>query len=108
VSADYDLTWTAPSYFADPRQYVIPRDGRQGPTPPELADLFAAAQAATDPGELESLYREIQVMEADLVYPFTGLVARNGWVAYRSDLLEGVQLDYTLSRRLFFALSLRE
>jgi ABC-type transport system substrate-binding protein len=108
VSADYDLTWTAPSYFADPRQYVIPRDGRQGPTPPELAELFAAAQAATDPGELESLYREIQVMEADLVYPFTGLVARNGWVAYRSDLLEGVQLDYTLSRRLFFALSLRE
>lgn len=108
VSADYDLTWTAPSYFADPRQYVIPRDGRQGPTPPELAELFAAAQATTDPGELESLYREIQVMEADLVYPFTGLVARNGWVAYRADLLEGVQLDYTLSRRLFFELSLRE
>jgi hypothetical protein len=73
-----------------------------------LVELFAAAQATTDPGELESLYREIQVMEADLVYPFTGLVARNGWVAYRADLLEGVQLDYTLSRRLFFELSLRE
>jgi peptide/nickel transport system substrate-binding protein len=104
VTANYDLTWTAPSYFADPRQYVIPRDGRQGPTPPELAELFTQAQAATDATDLAELYRAIQLMEADLVYPFTGLMARDGWVAFRSDLLSGVEVDYTLSRRLFFNL----
>lgn len=102
VSANYDLTWTSPAYFADPRQYVIPRDGRQGPTPPELAELFDRAQAATDAEELAGIYREIQVMEADLVYPFTGLVAKNGWVAFRSDLISGVTVDYTVSRRLLF------
>ena len=106
VTANYDLTWTAPSYFADPRQYVIPREGRQGPTPPELAALFAEAQAATEAADLQDIYRQIQMMEADLVYPFTGLVARNGWIAYRSDLVDGVTLDYTLSRRLLFDVAL--
>ena len=106
VTANYDLTWTAPSYFADPRQYVIPREGRQGPTPPELGALFTEAQAATEAADLEEIYRQIQVMEADLVYPFTGLVARNGWIAYRSDLVDGVTLDYTLSRRLLFDVAL--
>jgi hypothetical protein len=64
--------------------------------------LFDRAQAATDAEELAGIYREIQVMEADLVYPFTGLVAKNGWVAFRSDLISGVTVDYTVSRRLLF------
>jgi peptide/nickel transport system substrate-binding protein len=104
VKANYDLSFTNPPYFADPSLYVVPRAGRQGPTPPELQTLLdRAAAAAFD--EQADLYRQIQMTEADLVYPFTGVVAENKWVAYRPDLVQGVAIDYTTSRRMYFALA---
>jgi peptide/nickel transport system substrate-binding protein len=104
VKANYDLTFTNPPYFADPSLYVIPRAGRQGPTPPELQTVLDKAAAASF-DEQPDLYRQIQMTEADLVYPFTGVVAENKWVAYRPDLVQGVTIDYTTSRRMYFDLA---
>ncbi len=101
VKANYDLTMTNPPYFSDPRLYVVPRAGRQGPTPPELQWLLdRAAEASFD--QLPEIYRQMQLIEAELVYPFTGVVAENKWVAYRPDLIDGVKLDFTLTRRLYY------
>jgi len=101
VKANYDLTMTNPPYFSDPRLYVVPRAGRQGPTPPELQwALDRAEEAAFD--QLPEIYRQIQLIEAELAYPFTGVVAENKWVAYRPDMADGVKLDFTLTRRLYY------
>jgi ABC-type transport system substrate-binding protein len=104
VKANYDLTFTNPPYFADPSLYVVPRAGRQGPTPPELQALLDKAAAASF-DEQPDLYRQIQNTEAELVYPFTGVVAENKWVAYRPDLVQGAAIDYTQSRRMYFGLA---
>lgn len=101
VTANYDLTWVAPPYFADPRLYIVPRAGRQGPTPPELQALLDQAQVAAYE-DLPGIYQQIQMTEADLVYPFTGLVAKNGYIAYRPDTVAGIEFDFTMTRRLFF------
>lgn len=101
VKANYDLTMTSPPYFSDPRLYVVPRAGRQGPTPPELQwALDRAAEAPFD--QLPDVYRQIQLIEAELAYPFTGVVAENKWVAYRPDLIDSVKIDFTMTRRLYF------
>jgi peptide/nickel transport system substrate-binding protein len=103
VKANYDLTMTNPPYFSDPSLYVIPRAGRQGPTPAELQwALDRAAEAGQE--QLPDVYRQIQLIEAELAYPFTGVVAENKWIAFRPDLVDGVRADFTLTRRLYFGL----
>jgi peptide/nickel transport system substrate-binding protein len=104
VTANYGLTWVSPAYFSDPRFYIVPRDGRQGPTPAALQELLDQAQAASAE-ELPEIYRNIQLMEADLVYPFTGLIGKDGYVAFNPAQISGVEADFTLSRRLFFYVS---
>jgi ABC-type transport system substrate-binding protein len=101
VKANYDLTMTNPPYFSDPGLYVVPRAGRQGPTPPELQwALDRAEESAFD--QLPAVYRQIQLIEAELAYPFTGVVAENKWVVYRGDMIDGVKIDFTMTRRLYF------
>jgi peptide/nickel transport system substrate-binding protein len=99
--ANYDLTQTNPPYQAAPIQYVIPRANRQGPTPPELQALLDAVRVAPL-DQQRDLYKRIQLMEADLVFPYPGLVAENKWIAYRTDLVANVKSDFTLSRRSYF------
>jgi peptide/nickel transport system substrate-binding protein len=102
VKANYDLTMTNAPYFSDPSLYIVPRAGRQGPTPTELQTLLDHATQAPY-GQLPEIYRQIQITEANLVYPFTGVVAENKWVAYLPRQVEGVTFDFTQSRRLYFS-----
>jgi ABC-type transport system substrate-binding protein len=102
VKANYDLTMTNPPYFADPSLYIVPRAGRQGPTPAELQALLERAARASY-SQLPTIYRQIQITEANLVYPFTGVAAENKWVAYLPRLVEGVSFDFTTSRRFYFS-----
>ena len=102
VKANYDLTMTNAPYFSDPSLYIVPRAGRQGPTPAELQTLLDRATQASY-GQLPGIYRQIQLTEATLVYPFTGVVAENKWVAYLPRQVEGVTFDFTQNRRLYFA-----
>lgn len=104
AKADYDLTITAPPYFSDPLLYIVPRAGRQGPTPPKLQALLDRARGASF-DDLMNIYQQIQLTEADLVYPFTGTVAKNAWVAYRPNI-KGVEVNFTMSRRFIFNVSL--
>ena len=104
VTSDYGLTWVSPAYFADPRFYIVPRGGRQGPTPAALQELLDQAQGARAE-ELPDIYRNIQMTEADLVYPFTGLVGKDGYVAYNPAQISGVEVNFTLSRRMLFSVS---
>jgi hypothetical protein len=59
---------------------------------------------AAPPEAQPDLYRQIQMTEANLVFPFTGLVAQNAWVAYRADALTHVNIDYTMSRHFYFSI----
>jgi peptide/nickel transport system substrate-binding protein len=102
VKANYDLTMTNAPYFSDPSLYIVPRAGRQGPTPAELQALLDRATQASF-NQLPGIYRQIQITEANLVYPFTGVVAENKWVAYLPRQVEGVTFDFTSSRRFYFA-----
>ncbi|HLW46963.1 MAG TPA: ABC transporter substrate-binding protein, partial [bacterium] len=102
VKANYDLTMTNAPYFADPSLYIVPRAGRQGPTPAELQTLLDRATQASY-AQLPGIYRQIQLTEANLVYPFTGVVAENKWVAYLPRQVEGVTFDFTGSRRFYFS-----
>ena len=103
VKANYDLTMTNPPYFADPSLYIVPRAGRQGPTPAELQALLDRATQAPY-AQLPGIYRQIQITEANLVYPFTGVIAENKWVAYLPRFVEGVTFDFTTSRRFYFTM----
>ncbi len=102
VKANYDLTMTNAPYFSDPSLYIVPRAGRQGPTPAELQTLLDRATQASF-AQLPGIYRQIQLTEANLVYPFTGVVVENKWVAYLPSQIEGVTYDFTGSRRFYFS-----
>lgn len=100
VTADYDITPNEFSFQPDPYWYVVPRDGRQGPTPPELQALLEEAKAASAE-ELPDLINEIEVWSAEHVYPDLAIAARDQWVVAR----EGVTLaepEFSLSRRFLF------
>lgn len=100
VTADYDITPNEFSFQPDPYWYVVPRDGRQGPTPDELQALLDEAKAASAE-ELPGLINEIEVWSAEHVYPDLAIAARDQWVVAR----EGVDLatpEFSLSRRFLF------
>jgi peptide/nickel transport system substrate-binding protein len=100
VTADYDITPNEFSFQPDPYWYVVPRDGRQGPTPPELEELLAKSKTASAE-ELPDVINEIEMWEAEHVYPDLSIAARDQWVVAR----EGVNLgtpEFSLSRRFLF------
>ena len=94
--ADYEIMDNEYAYQADPLFYLMPRPGRQGPTPPEMAELITKSQAGTAEEYTASL-RKIAVMQDDLVYPDISVVARNAWVAH-SAKVTSAKPDATLSR----------
>ena len=94
--ADYELMDNEYAYQADPLFYLMPRPGRQGPTPPEMAALITKAQNGSADDYLSNLHK-VAVMQDDLVYPDITVAARNAWVSYGPKVVSAAP-DATLSR----------
>lgn len=94
--ADYELMDNEYAYQADPLFYLMPRPGRQGPTPPEMAALIAKAQSGSSEEYLAQLAKVAQ-MQDDLVFPDITIAARHAWVSF-GPRVAGVKPDPTLSR----------
>lgn len=103
--ADYQIMTNEYAYQADPMFYLMPRPGRQGPTPPEMAELIGKAQtgSADDYG---AALRGIAVMQDDLVYPDISVAARNAWVSH-SAKVAAAKPDPTLSRTFLAGVALK-
>ncbi|MFB6957872.1 ABC transporter substrate-binding protein [Streptomyces sp. NPDC056309] len=94
---DYDLSWNAQSYYSNPIQYVLPAEGRQGPTPAELRKLLDDARAAGDQAAYQQALTKISEYEATHVYPTVTLLATNTFAAYRN-VLDHVAVPPSQSR----------
>jgi peptide/nickel transport system substrate-binding protein len=94
--ANYDIMDNEYAFQADPMFYLMPRPGRQGPTPPEMASLITAATSSGSESYTKEL-QNLQKMQDDLVYPDIAVVARNSWVSYTGKVLTATP-DPTLSR----------
>jgi len=103
--ADYELMDNEYAYQADPLFYLMPRPGRQGPTPPEMAALIAKAQNGTAEEYLAQLAKVAQ-MQDDLVYPDITIAARNAWVSY-GPKVQSAAPDATLSRTFLAGVALK-
>lgn len=94
--ADYEIGDNEYAFQADPLFYLMPRPGRQGPTPPEMAALIAKAQNGPIEDYTAQLAK-VALMQDDLVFPDITVAARNAWVAYNAKVLSAAP-DATLSR----------
>jgi peptide/nickel transport system substrate-binding protein len=103
--ADYEIMTNEYAYQADPLFYLMPRPGRQGPTPPEMAELITKAQGGPAEGYAAALAKVAQ-MQDDLVFPDIAVVARNAWVAH-SGKVASAKPDSTLSRTFLANVSLK-
>ena len=103
--ADYEIMDNEYAYQADPLFFLMPRPGRQGPTPPEMAELIAKTQTGTAEEYTASL-RKIAIMQDDLVYPDISVAARNAWVAH-SAKVTSAKPDATLSRTFLATLGIK-
>jgi len=80
-SANYDIMTNEYAYQADPLFYLMPRPGRQGPTPPEMQALIEKAQ--TGPAEeYTANLAALERMQDDMVFPDITVASRNAWVAF--------------------------
>lgn len=103
--ADYEIGDNEYAFQADPLFYLMPRPGRQGPTPPEMADLIAKAQNGSVEDYTAQLAK-VALMQDDLVFPDITVVARNAWVAY-SAKVHSATPDATLSRTFLAGVTLK-
>jgi ABC-type transport system substrate-binding protein len=103
--ADYEIMTNEYAYQADPLFYLMPRPGRQGPTPPEMAELITKAQGGPAEGYAAALAKVAQ-MQDDLVFPDIAVVARNAWVAHGAKVASA-KPDSTLSRTFLANVSLK-
>jgi peptide/nickel transport system substrate-binding protein len=94
--ADYEIGDNEYAYQADPLFYLMPRPGRQGPTPAEMAALIAKAQNGPADDYLPQL-KKVAQMQDDLAFPDITVAARNAWVSYGPKVASVVP-DATLSR----------
>jgi ABC-type transport system substrate-binding protein len=94
--ADYEIMDNEYAYQADPLFYLMPRPGRQGPTPPELAALITKAQSGAADDYIAALTK-VALMEDELAFPDITVAARNAWVSH-SQKVTSVNPDATLSR----------
>jgi ABC-type transport system substrate-binding protein len=94
--ANYEIMDNEYAFQADPLFYLMPRPGRQGPTPPEMASLISTA-TASDTGSYTKQLQTLQTMQDDLVYPDIAVAARKGWVSNTAKVL-AANPDPTLSR----------
>ena len=103
--ADYEIMTNEYAYQADPMFYLMPRPGRQGPTPAEMADLIAKTQTGSADDYTGAL-RKIAIMQDDLVYPDISVAARNAWVAHNAKVV-AAKPDATLSRTFLASVALK-
>lgn len=103
--ANYEIMDNEYAFQADPLFYLMPRPGRQGPTPPEMASLINAA-TASDAGSYTKQLQALQIMQDDLVYPDITVVARNGWVSHSPKVL-AAEPDPTLSRTFLSSVTVK-
>ncbi|MBC7656257.1 MAG: hypothetical protein H7147_03670, partial [Frankiaceae bacterium] len=103
--ADYEIMTNEYAYQADPMFYLMPRPGRQGPAPQEMADLIAKTQSGSADDYTASL-RRVAVMQDDLVYPDISVAARNAWVAHGAKV-SAARPDATLSRTFLSRVTLK-
>ena len=94
INADYDLSATDQGWYSNPYRYVLPRTGWQAPPEEILPELIPEldALAAASQDERPEIFRRIQVMEAENVYPYAGTVYANAAHVYRNDLLSNADL----------------
>jgi ABC-type transport system substrate-binding protein len=103
--ADYDIMDNEYAFQADPLFYLMPRPGRQGPTPPELDALITKAQGGSAEQYTAQLAK-VAAMEDDLAFPDIAVVARNVWVAY-GPKVKSATPDHTLSRTFLGGVTLK-
>jgi peptide/nickel transport system substrate-binding protein len=94
--ANYEIMDNEYAFQADPLFYLMPRPGRQGPTPSELEALISKSTASDSDSYTKNL-QAVARMEDDLVFPDITVAARNGWVSYTGKVLSA-NPDPTLSR----------
>lgn len=97
VEGGYELSWNAQSYYANPYQYVAPAPGRQGPVPDELQDLLDKAMHADSEDAYHKALAEVEMKEAETVYPTLTLLATDMFVAH-DEALTGVEVPSSQSR----------
>lgn len=95
INADYDLSATDQGWYSNPYRYVLPRTGWQAPPDEILPELIPALDelAAATQEERPEIFRRIQTIEAENVYPYTGTVYANTSHIYRSDLLSNADMS---------------
>lgn len=93
----YELSWNAQSYYANPYQYVAPVPGRQGDVPASLQSLIDAAWNADSETAYQEALSAVAVHEAELVYPTLTLLAKDMFVAHKSEIT-GVDVPSSQSR----------
>lgn len=103
--ADYELGDNEYAFQADPMFYLMPRPGRQGPTPPEMVALIEKAQNGSI-NDYNAQLAKLAQMQDDLVFPDITLVARNAWVAHGGKVRSAAP-DATLSRTFLANVSLK-
>lgn len=103
--ADYEIGDNEYAFQADPLFYLMPRPGRQGPTPAEMTDLITKAQNGPVDAYNAQLVKLAQ-MQDDLVFPDIALVARNAWVAHGGKVRSATP-DATLSRTFLANVTLK-
>ena len=95
INADYDLSATDQGWYFNPYRYVLPRTGWQAPPDEILPELIPALDelAAATQDERPEIFRRIQTIDAENVYPYTGTVYANTSHIYRSDLLSNADMS---------------
>ncbi|SDK59816.1 ABC transporter substrate-binding protein [Aliiruegeria lutimaris] len=104
-SANYEIMTNEYAFQADPLFYLMPRPGRQGPTPQEMVDLIGAATSGPA-AEYPAMLAKVAVMQDDLVFPDITVASRNAWVAY-SDNVVSAEPDATISRTFLADVALK-
>jgi len=90
------------AYQADPMFYLMPRPGRQSPTPPEMQALIDKAQAGPAEAYAANL-AALEQMQDDLVFPDITVAARNAWVAYSNKVVSDSVNPSAILSRTFLA-----
>jgi len=100
--ANYQIMTNEYAYQADPMFYLMPRPGRQGPTPPEMQALIDKAQAGPAEAYAANL-AALEQMQDDLVFPDITVAARNAWVAYSNKVVSDSVNPSAILSRTFLA-----
>lgn len=105
--ANYQIMDNEYAYQADPMFYLMPRPGRQGPTPAKMQALIDKAQTGPADAYTTNL-ANLERMQDDMVFPDIAVAARYAWVAYTKKLdSASVNPEPTLSRTFLAAVAMK-